>query len=797
MTVTSTGRVPIGVAVPRREDAHLLTGATRWTANLTPRDALHAAFVRSPLGHARLVRVDVGAAAAAPGVVAVLTAADLPAGQDTEPSLYPSRPSPPRPLLARDVVRFAGEPVAVVLASSQAEAVDAAELVDVDYDPLPALLDAATAAAEGALPLHEGLDSNVVDAFTRSCGRDVDTALAEAERDGLLVRRRFTMPRVFPAAMEPRAVLAAPDRQRPGGFVVHTSTQSPHLVRHLLAVGSDLPVELLRVVAPDVGGGFGGKLGAYAEDHLCLLLARRMQRPVAWVATRSEDVASTTHGRVLVQDLTLAATRDGVITALDVRLLADVGAYVSAIGAGSSLGGWQMYPGVYRVPAYRFAHRGVLTNATPVGAYRGAGRPEATYAIERVIDELAGLAGLDPVEVRRRNWVTEFPHRSITGLTYDVGDYAAATDRALELAGYDELRAEQARRRAAADPVALGVGLATYVEVCGGGIKPSREAVETATVRLTPDGRAEAVVGTSPYGTGHETSWAQIVSDVLGVPFQRVQVVHGDTGTAPDGFDSYGSRSLIVGGTALHAAAIEVREAARGLAAQLLECDPVDLELRADPARFEVRGTTVSVALAEVAAASYHGAEHRSAAGEAGDVAGAGPLPADLEPGLACVRRTELGTETYPHGTHVAVVEVDTATGQVRLRDFVAVDDVGTVVNPLIVEGQQHGGIAQGIAQALYEEAGYDELGNLLSVGLGDYGLPAAVDLPALRAERTVTASTTNSLGAKGVGETGAIGAPPAVLNAVLDALRPHGVGELQMPCTPERVWRALRAVSR
>lgn len=774
---TTAGSVRVGDRVLRREDARLVTGETRWTSNLTPADAVHAVVVRSPLGHARLTRIDTSAAAAAEGVVAVFTSADLPEGHRTEPVLYPTDPHPARALLATDVVRFAGEPVAVVLAESEAAAWDAAELVDVDYEPLPVVSDGLSAVAEGAPLVHEALGTNVVTELSKSRGDDVDAALEEARRDGVVLQRRFTLARVMSGAMEPRSVLAAPDPDVEGGFVLHTSTQTPHLVKHLLTVSTGIPAERIRVIAPDVGGGFGGKLGSYAEEHLCLLMAQQLGRPVAWMATRSEDSATTVHGRVLVQDVTLAATKDGRITALDVDILGEAGAYLSAIGPGSALGAWAMYPGIYLVPAYRFHGRAVLTNGAPVGAYRGAGRPEATFAIERIVDELATELGLDPVEVRRRNWATEFPFTNGAGLTYDIGDYAAATDKALTAAGYDELREEQRKRREAGDPVQLGIGLSTYVEVCGGGIKPSPDARETAEVRLTREGGAEVVTGTSPFGTGHETSWAQIVSDVLGVPFEDVKVVHGDTALAPHGFDSYGSRSLIVGGAAVHAAAVEVRDKARELAARLLECDPGDVELVTDGGgRFQVRGTSAGVSLAQVAEASY-----------------AADAPADVEPGLGCLRDSNLRTQTFPHGTHIAVAEVDTETGHVRLRSYIGVDDVGTVVNPVVVEGQQHGGIAQGIAQALYEEASYDEDGNLLGVALADYGMPAAPDLPPFVVDRTATPATSNELGSKGAGETGAIGAPPAVVNAVLDAVRHLGVRELQVPMTPQRVWRALQ----
>jgi carbon-monoxide dehydrogenase large subunit len=430
-----------------------------------------------------------------------------------------------------------------------------------------------------------------------------------------------------------------------------------------------------------------------------------------------------------------------------------------------------MYPGIYRWSAYALTVTGIHTNRTPIGAYRGAGRPEATYAVERVVDEVAAELGLDPLELRRRNWIEQFPYDTVGDETYDVGDYGAATDRAVELVSYAALRAEQDRRRADRDPVQLGVGLSTYTEVCGGGTPGSTEARETAAVRLLPQGGAEVVVGSSPFGTGHATSWGQLVAGVLALPLEQVSVVHGDTMRAPQGFGSYGSRSLIVVGTAVHEAAIRTRDKAWALAAEMLEAAVDDLE-QADGG-FAVRGTpSARVALADVALHSY----------DTGD-----------EPGLSSACRTDLDIVTYPHGTHVAAVEVDTETGQVRVRDYVAVDDVGTVVNPVIVQGQVHGGVAQGIAEALYEEVVYDEDGNLVTPSLAELAMPAAPDLPGFRTDRTVTPSTATPLGTKGVGEAGAIAAPAAVVNAVLDAVRHLGVRDLDMPCGPERVWRALR----
>ena len=754
----------IGDPIRRKEDDHLVTGRTTWTASVRPSGTLHVAFLRSPVAHGRIAHLDVSGAMTQPGVVAVLTGEDLRLGDRGFVGAMVSKRAPVHQPLAVDVVRFPGEPVAAVIARDAAAATDALSAIEVDYDPLPTVGDAESALTS-QVRVHDEIEGNVCFTHEQSAG-DVAAAFAAAD---VVVRRRFSLARVAAAAMEPRSVVAAPDGD---GYTVWTSTQTPHIVRYELSRATGIPEASLRVVAPDVGGGFGAKVCAYMEDLVVLEAARRLGRPVAWNATRSEDLATTCHGRVLVQDVALAATREGRLLGLDVGLIADVGAYVSPVGAGCALGGNDMYPGIYRLDAFALRATGVYTNRTPVGAYRGAGRPEATFAIERILDELAAELGVDPVELRQRNWITEFPHTTASGLTYDVGDYGAAADRALELFDYAGLRAEQQRRRAAGAVVQLGIGVSTYVEACGGGIKYSDQAQETASVRLLPNGGAEVTVGTSPFGTGHATSWSQLVAGVLGVPFADVRVIHGDTASAPHGFGSYGSRSLVVGGAAVHAAAVRTRSKAAELAAEMLEASAGDLEL-VDGA-FRVKGTpAATVSLAAVALQSY----------EAGG---------DVEPGLGSVCGSNVGTETFPAGTHLAAVEVDTETGFVRVLRFVAVDDVGNVVNPLIVDGQIHGGVAQGIGEALFEEMAYDVDGNLVTSSFSELTIPAASDLPPFVTDRTCTPSPATPLGSKGVGEAGAIGSLPAVVNAVHDAVRHLGVRDLDVPCTPERVWRAL-----
>ncbi len=767
----------IGDAVLRTEDAHLITGRTSWTANIRPPGVLHLAFLRSPMPHAAIT-VDVTEARRAPGVVAAWTGADIARWCSRCPGL--EEDAAPMPLLATDTVRYVGEALAFIVARSAAEAYDGLEAIDVEYDERPALPDVDSAMAAGAPVLHEGWKRNVADTDDRGSG-DVDAVFASAD---VVVRRRWEQPRVFISAMEPRAVTIQPDQD---GYTVWLSTQTPHIVRHFLAEASGLDEQQLRVIAPDVGGGFGGKF-FYPEEAVALFAARELGRPVSWSATRSEDLQTTFHGRALIQEIGVAASAEGVVTALDVRLIGDIGAYVSPFGGGAALGGARMYPGIYAIPNFRLHYDGVYTNKTPVCAYRGAGRPEATYAIERIMDELAYELDLDPLEIRRRNWIQpeQFPYKTSGGVTYDVGDYAATAEAAAKLVDYtgwrerqQESAAQGADGSAGGAPASrIGVGVSTYVEACGSGLRYDKAAAETASVRLTPEG-AEVIMGTSAYGTGHLTSWAQIVSDVLGVDVANVKVVQGDTERARHGFDSYGSRSLSVVGSALYQAALEVKARAVEVAARLLECDPSDVE--ASNGEFGVRGTSTSVALRDVAVASYR---DRSL------------TDAGFEPGLGCTRTTDLKITTYPFGAHIAVVEVDVETGAVRLLDYVGVDDVGNVVNPLIVEGQVHGGVVQGIAQALFEEVSYDDEANLLTPSFADYALPSAADVISMRTDRRVTPATTNPLGTKGVGEAGAIAAPAAVLNAVLDALRPLGVKDVPMPCTPHRVWRAIQDAS-
>ncbi|MFB4313510.1 xanthine dehydrogenase family protein molybdopterin-binding subunit [Actinomadura sp. 21ATH] len=771
------------VGAPRRrsEDDRLVTGRTRWTDNIQPQGALHVAFLRSPHAHARIESVDVTEARRRPGVVAVLTGADFAGEQGSLPCAWPVTEDiriPDHPPMAVEEVRYAGEPVACVVARDRYAAVDALEEIDVDYAPLPAVVDMERAVQGDGGLVHESLGTNESFTWVFENG-DMDAAMRDAP---VVIERRYVQQRLIPTAMEPRAVLCVPEGD---DFTLYSATQIPHILRLMLAVVTEIPEHRIRVVAPDVGGGFGSKLQVYGEEVLCLLLARRLGRPVKWTESRSEGNMTTHHGRDQIQRLTLAAERDGRIRGLKVDLLADMGAYLMLVTPGIPILGAFMFNGIYKMDAYSFTCRGIFTTKTPTDAYRGAGRPEATYAIERLMDELAVELDLDPIEVRRRNWIRheEFPYETIAGLTYDSGNYEAATDRALALFEYDKLRAEQADRRERNDPVQLGIGTSTFTEMCG--LAPSRVlgslsygagGWEHASVRVLPSGKVEVVTGSSPHGQGHETAWAQIAADRLGVPFEDVKVLHGDTAVSPKGMDTYGSRSLAVGGVALYNACDKVVDKARRLAAHLLEAGEQDLEFSGG--RFSVRGVAEEGrTLQEVVTAAF--AAH--------------DLPDGMEPSVDADATFDPENFSFPHGTHLCAAEVDTETGMVRLRSYVAVDDVGKVVNPLIVEGQVHGGLAQGIAQALYEEAVYDAEGNLTTTTMADYLVPSAADLPEFTTDRTETPATSNPLGVKGVGEAGTIASTPAVVNAVVDALRPYGVDDVPMPCSPERVWRTLR----
>jgi aerobic carbon-monoxide dehydrogenase large subunit len=768
----------MGRARPRKEDARLVTGKTNWTDNIVLPGLLHVAYVRSPFAHARISRVDVSGALRVPGVLAAFSGADFADEQGSLPCAWPVTPDiviPAHPPMATDEVRYVGEAVACVVARDRYIAADALAAVDVDYEPLPPVLDIRTALDDSSPRVHEA--GNKSFEFLMQNG-DLDGAFRDAP---VLIERTYRQQRLIPSAMEPRAVVGWNEGDE---YTLWSATQIPHVLRVMLALTTGIPEQNIRVIAPDVGGGFGSKLQVTAEEVLALLISRKVGRPVKWTETRSEGNLTVHHGRDQWQRIKLAADADGRIRGLDVDLLADMGAYLMLVTPGVPLLGAFMFNGIYKMDAYSFKCTGIFSTKMPTDAYRGAGRPEATFALERIMDELAAELGMDPLQVRERNWIKheEFPYATISGLTYDSGNYEAATARARELFDYDGLRAEQAKRRASQDPVQLGIGISTYTEMCG--LAPSRVlgslsygagGWEHASVRMLPTGKVEVVTGSSAHGQGHETAWSQIVADKLGVPFEDIRVLHGDTQVSPKGMDTYGSRSLTVGGIAVNGACEKVITKAKRISAHLLEASEDDIEFT--HGRLHVRGDPESgQTIQEIALAAFT----------------AHALPDGVEPSLDSDATFDPENFSYPHGTHLCATEVDTETGQVTIRSYVAVDDVGKVVNPLIVDGQVHGGLAQGIAQALYEEAIYDDEGNLTTTTMADYLLPSAADLPHFTTDRTETPATTNPLGVKGVGEAGTIASTPAVVNAIVDALRPLGIQDITMPCTPERVWRAI-----
>ncbi|WP_232661731.1 xanthine dehydrogenase family protein molybdopterin-binding subunit [Pseudonocardia sp. TRM90224] len=781
----------IGKARTRKEDARLITGRSRYTDAITPQGTLHIFVVRSPLAHAKITGIDKSAAESAPGVIGVYTAADLGVEAVGLPNAWPITPdqkSPQRPVLASSTVHFAGEGVAVVVARSAAHARDAADLVEVDYNPLEPVLDMEAAAADGATLVHPDLGTNqsatwVFDSAGAGTGGSVDDAIsaAESDADSIVVRRRFRQQRLIPAFMEPRACVVDPTGEQ---MTIYSATQIPHILRTMTTVVLGVPESKLRVVAPDVGGGFGGKVGVLPEEMLCVVLAQKLRRPVKWTETRSESLLAAHHGRDQIQDITITAKKDGTVTGLDVKLLADMGAYLGLVGPGVPILGAFMFNAIYKIPAYKFTCTNVFTTKTLTDAYRGAGRPEATFAIERIMDELAVELGRDPMELREQNWIKheEFPFTTVCGLTYDTGNYEQATQQAMELFDYAGLRREQEQRRASGDPVQLGIGISTFTEMCG--LAPSRVlgslsygagGWEAAGIRMLATGKVEVITGTSPHGQGLETAFSQIVADQLGVPFEDVEILHGDTQVAPKGLDTYGSRSLAVGGIALVKAAEKVVAKAKKIAAHLLEASEDDIEF--SNGTFSVRGTDKGKAIQEIAFAAFMAHDY----------------PEGMEPSLDSDAVYDPENFSFPHGTHLAAVEIDTETGRVELRKYVCVDDIGTVINPLIVEGQVHGGLAQGIAQALFEEANYDDQGTLVNGTFVDYTLPSAADLPSFDTRAVSTPSTSNPLGVKGVGEAGTIASTPAIVNGVIDALRHLGVAEVEMPCTSQRVWRAIQ----
>jgi aerobic carbon-monoxide dehydrogenase large subunit len=781
-TETVLGRI-IGAPVERKEDKKLLQGQAQWVDNMRMPGMVFLGVVRSPYAHARIKSVNVEPALAHSGIVAAWSGEDL--ADEWAGSLpcawLPTEETnaPDHKPVAVDKARYVGDAVAVIVATSRGAAEDAVELVEVDYEPLPAVVDPEAALADGAPLVHDEFGTNECYTWTLDAG-EVDTLFAEA---AVTVSERYRQNRLIPNAIEPRAVFVSPIPAT-GEFTMWSATQVPHIARVTLSGVTGIPETKLRVVAPDVGGGFGSKLNVYAEEALALAVARRLGRPVKWTESRSEAYVSTIHGREQIQEIELAATAEGKITAVRTKLTVPMGAYLQLVTPGVPLLGAWLFSGCYDVQGYSFACVGVFTNTVPTDAYRGAGRPEATYAIERAVDALARKLGKDPAELRRLNFIREFPAAIASGLTIDSGNYDASLDVALEKSGYAQVREEQKARRASSDPKRLGIGLSTYVEMCGlapsailGAIRYGAGGWEAATIRCLPAGTVQVLSGSTPHGQGHDTTWSQIVAERLGYELDEVEVLHGDTAVVPLGMDTYGSRSLAVGGVALYHAAERIVEKAKKIAAHMLELDEEQIE----HVRGVFQGPETSVTLKEVAFAAWT----------------AHNLPEGVEPGLEATYVYDPPNFSWPAGAHVAIVEVDTETGAVDLQRYIAVDDVGKVINPTIVDGQIQGGIAQGVAQALYEEAIYDDDGNLLTANMVNYLVPSAAEFPDWELHRTETPSPTNPLGVKGVGETGAIASPAAVMNAVIDALAEDGVTDISMPATPERVWRALEEVRR
>ena len=772
-----------GSGIRRREDPRLITGSALYTDDIVLPGMLYAAMLRSPHAHARIRSLDKSQAAQASGVVAVYAASDVDGDLKPMPCawLLPNAglTIADYPCLAKEIVRYVGDIVAIVVAETRYQAYDALDLIEVDYDPLPAVTDPQEAAKDGAPQLHASIKGNQAFHWTVS-GGDIEAAFRNAD---VIVKDRIVQQRLIPTAMETRAALAH-YIQASGELTFWNTTQNPHIVRFLSSVVTGIPEDRIRVIAPEVGGGFGSKIPVYPADFLTILCSKKLGRPVKWAETRSENYQATTHGRNHVQEVELAATKDGKITGLRAKVWSGMGAYLSTAAPGipTILHGL-MLSGVYDIPAIHEDVYGVYTNGTPVEAYRGAGRPEATFMIERMVDCLAKKLGLDPAEVRRRNLIQPFDngHPVITGLTYDSGDYPGALAKLIEKSGYDKLRKEQAESRKQRRHI--GLGLATYVEICGLGPSQVAGAIgfqgglwESAIIRFHPSGKVHVFIGASPHGQGEETTFAQIVSSELGVSTDDVKVIHGDTDNTPMGWGTYGSRTTAVGGAALAMTARKIRDKAKVIAAHLLEAAVEDMDY--DDGKFFVKGSPGNAKTIQDIALMANVAWN---------------MPAGVEAGLEASTFYDPPNFVYPFGAHLAVVEVEPDTGKVDLKRYICIDDCGPQINPVIVEGQVHGGVVQGIGQALWEEAVYDEEGQLVTGTMLDYAIPRADGLPDIEVHSTVTRSPHHPLGVKGIGEAGTIASTVAVYNAVLDALAPFGVETVAMPCTPERVWRAIR----
>jgi carbon-monoxide dehydrogenase large subunit len=773
-----------GSGIKRREDPRLITGSATYTDDVKLTGLTYAAILRSPYAHAKLTRIDVAPARGAPGVLAVYIGADIKDRVVPVPCAWNppncNLKTPPHPLLAYDKVRYVGDGVAMVVAESRAQARDALDLIEVDYDPLPAGVDPEKMTQSGAPQLHAEVPKNI--AFTWVvAGGDADKAFAEAE---VVVKQRIVQQRLLPTAMECRAAVASYNRGT-GQLTLWATSQNPHIHRFLCSVMLKLPEHRIRVIAPEVGGGFGSKIPAYADEALVGLASMDLGRPVKWAEDRSENYKATIHGRDHIEYVELCGTRDGTVTGLRTTIYAGLGGYASTAAPGipTILHGL-IYSGPYTIPNIHGTVHGVYTSATPVDAYRGAGRPEATYLLERLMDLFAREIGKDGIEVRRKNFIPKdkFPYAVATGLTYDSGNYEGALDKALSLFDMRQFRQEQAEARKQGR--FLGVGLASYVEICGSGPSQVAGAIgfgggqyDSALVRVYPTGVVRVYIGGKPHGQGEETTFAQIVADEFGYPVENVEIVAGDTETTPQGWGTYGSRTTAVCGSAVKVAAQRVKEKARKIAAHLMEANEQDVEW--EDGKFSVRGSP----------------DQGKTFAEAALMANlAWNMPAGVEPGLEASAFFDPSNFVFPFGTHICTVEVDAETGEVKILRYVCVDDCGPHINPMIVQGQIHGGVIQGLGEALQEIALYDEGGQLLTGTMMDYPVPKASQMPRIETGFTVTPSPVNPLGVKGIGEAGTIPSAAVLVSAVCDALAPLGIRHIDKPLTPARVWAAIQA---
>ena len=782
----------IGTRLLRREDPPLLTGEAKFTNDLNIPGALHLSVLRSPFAHAKIKSIDVSAALKIAGVVAVYTGKDLQSAWAAPmPCAWPVTPdmkNPPHYPLASDKVNYVGDGVAAVLATNETASRDALDAIDVEYEALPAVVDLEDALSDKNI-IHKDLGTNKSYTWPLLVEETPGCVADAFKKAKYKVKERYVQQRLIPMAMEPRAIAAVP-QPFGGDITLYSATQIPHILKVMTALTLGIPEQQVRVVAPSVGGGFGSKLDVYAEELLCMALARKHNAPVRWVEERSENTQATIQGRGQIQEIELAADENGKITAVRVRIVGDMGAYLQLVTPGVPLLGAFLYAGVYDIPkAYDFSCTSVFTNLTPTDAYRGAGRPEATYAIELAIEALAREMKIDSFELRKRNYIKkeQFPYTAFSGLTYDSGDHLAAAEKAAKMTDLAGVRAQQKKQNVAGATKLLGVGMSSYFEMCG--LAPSRVLAslnysaggwEAATVRVLPTNKVQVITGTSPHGQGHETSWAMIAAEKLGVAPEDVDVLHSDTAISALGLDTYGSRSLPVGGVAIALACDKVIEKAKLIAAHQLECAAEDLQFAGGT--FSVKGSPDrALPLAAIAFGAFT----------------AHNLPDGCEPNLEAQVSYDPPNFSWPFGTHMCVVEVDTETGAVKILKYIAVDDCGNQINPLIVEGQVHGGVVQGIAQALFEEAVYDSDGNLKTSTLAEYLVPAASDVPAITTGHTVTPSPTNQLGVKGIGEAGTIGAAPTVINAIIDALSGLGVTSMAMPASPQTVWKTIQEATR